>query len=125
MTARLRQIHPLLGTRDVERALDFYVERLGFRVVFRDASTPANYAVLQRDDVELHFQWQDEREMSTARLRILVDDPDALFAEFQARGALGPERRVADTAWGTREFDFYDPDGNALAFYRGLDAGGV
>ena len=32
------------------------------------------------------MQFQYEHEMSTIRLRFLVDDPDALFTEYQQRG---------------------------------------
>jgi catechol 2,3-dioxygenase-like lactoylglutathione lyase family enzyme len=118
----LKAIHPILGTRDLERALEHYVQRLGFTLAFRDPSAPDNYAGVKRDNVELHIQWQDEREMSTLRLRILVDDPDALFEEYRGRQALRPQVEIASTPWGTREFALYDRDGNALTFYRDLTA---
>ena len=98
----------------------FYVERLGFELSFRDASNPTNYAGLRRGAVELHFQWQDEHEMSTTRLRILIEDPDALFHEYQDKQVFHERTRLADTPWGTREFAFYDLDGNGLTFYRDL-----
>jgi catechol 2,3-dioxygenase-like lactoylglutathione lyase family enzyme len=112
--------HPILGTRNLETALGFYIERLGFALAFRDPSNPTNYAGVRRDGVELHFQWQDESEMQTTRLRFLVEDPDALFAEYRDKQAIGERARLADTPWGTREFALYDPDGNALTFYRDL-----
>jgi catechol 2,3-dioxygenase-like lactoylglutathione lyase family enzyme len=114
------ELHPILGTRDLERTLGFYIERLGFKLAFRDRSDPTNYAGVRRDRVELHFQWQDESEMSTTRLRFFVEDPDALFSEYQDKQVFGERTRLADTPWGTREFAFYDPDGNALTFYRDL-----
>lgn len=113
-------VHPILGARDLERALAFYVEQLGFAIAFRDGSNPTNYAGLRRDGVELHFQWQDEHEMSTTRLRFVVADPDALFREYQDRAFLPERAAIRDTPWGTREFACYDPDGNALTFYRDL-----
>lgn len=115
-----QEVHPILGTRNLEKALAFYVERLGFTLAFRDPSGPTNYAGVRRDRVELHFQWQDEREMSTTRLRFFVDDPDSLFAEYRDKHVFGERTHLADTPWGTREFAFYDPDGNALTFYRDL-----
>lgn len=113
-----RETHPILGTRDIERALKFYIERLGFQLAFRDSLTDTNYAGLRRDAVELHMQFQYEHEMSTMRLRFLVEDPDALFAEYQDKDVFHQGTRLADTPWGTREFAFYDPDGNGLTFYR-------
>jgi catechol 2,3-dioxygenase-like lactoylglutathione lyase family enzyme len=115
-----RAVHPILGTRDLERALDFYQSKLGFTLAFRDPSGPTNYAGVRRDGVELHMQWQDEHEMSTIRLRFLVDDPDQLFAEWLANGAVEPGRKPKSTPWGSREFALYDPDRNALTFYRDL-----
>lgn len=115
-----RAVHPIIGVRDIERAISFYTQGLGFTLVFRDSSTHTNYAVLRRDVVELHMQFQYDREMSTIRLRFHVDDPDALFAEYQSRQLLEPDRRIANTPWGTREFALYDPDRNALTIYRDL-----
>lgn len=115
-------LHPILGTRDLERALEFYVTKLGFTLAFRDPSGPSNYAGVRRDQVELHMQWQDEHEMSTMRLRFLVASPDQLFAELLAKGAAETGRRPKNTAWGTREFALYDLDRNALTFYRDLTA---
>lgn len=115
-------VNPLLGVRDLERALEFYVGQLGFHSTFRDPSQPDNYAGVRRDRVELHMQWQGEHEMGTCRLCFYVEDPDALFAEYRASRALSftPDAEISDTPWGTREFWIYDPDGNALTFYRDL-----
>ena len=117
-TAKFKELHPILGTRDIEKALQFYVERLGFTLAFRDKSDPTNYAGVRRDSVELHMQFQYEHEMSTMRLRLFVDDPDALFEEYKDKGVFHERTHLADTPWGTREFAFYDLDGNGLTFYR-------
>jgi catechol 2,3-dioxygenase-like lactoylglutathione lyase family enzyme len=114
-----RAVHPIVGTRDLERALAFYTRQLGFELAFRDPTAPDNYAGVRRDDVELHMQWQDEKEMSTIRLRLLVDDPDQLACEYDQRG-VRIDNPLKSTPWGTREFSLYDPDGNAITFYRDL-----
>ena len=113
--------HPILGTRDIMRAIGFYTRQLGFTLAFRDSpNDPPNYVGYRRDAVELHMQFQYEHEMGTIRLRLLVEDPDTLFNEFRARGVECTPTGVRDTPWGTREFALYDPDRNALTFYRGL-----
>ncbi len=61
--------------------------------------------------------------MSTTRLRFLVDDPDALFTEYQQSGLGCSASGICDTPWGTREFALYDMDRNALTFYRNLENG--
>ena len=110
--------HPIIGTRDIKRAIEFYTQRLGFQLAFGDQTDPPNYVGFRRDAVELHMQFQFEHEMSRIRLRFLVDDPDALFTEYGQRGVECTASGICDTPWGTREFALYDVDGNALTFYR-------
>lgn len=114
------QVQPILGTRDIEKAIRFYVDRLGFTLAFRDGSVPTNYIGLRRDGVELHMQFQYPHEMGTSRLRFVVDDPDALYDEYKDKEVFYEGTRLADTPWGTREFALYDLDRNALTFYRHL-----
>jgi catechol 2,3-dioxygenase-like lactoylglutathione lyase family enzyme len=112
--------HPILGTRDIRRAMEFYTRQLGFKLAFGDKADPPNYVGFCRDAVELHVQFQFEHEMGTIRLRFLVEDPDALFAEYRQRGVECNANGVRATPWGTREFALYDLDRNALTFYRRL-----
>lgn len=117
-----RAVHPVLPVRDVPAAIRFY-ESLGFRATFRDHADSPRYAAVNRDGVELHLQWHDAAdfqglESDTLMLRFFVDDPDALFVEFQGRGVVPEGKAVRDTPWGTREFAFFDPDGNGLTFYK-------
>ena len=113
-----KETHPIIGTRDINRAITFYTQQLGFTLAFGDKADPPNYVGFRRDAVELHMQFQFEHEMSTIRLRLLVDDPDALHGEYAKRGiecAL-----VRNTPWLTREFALHDLDQNSLTFYRRL-----
>src|SRR4051794_32692905 len=118
--AMFKETHPILGTRDIQRAIEFYTQRLGFVLAFGDKAEPPNYVGFRRDAVELHMQFQFEHEMSTTRLRILISDPDALFHEYQQRGVECSPTGVRDTPWGTREFSLYDLDRNSLTFYQRL-----
>jgi uncharacterized glyoxalase superfamily protein PhnB len=123
--ARLDDVVPILDVHNVETALRFYVDRLGFQIDFRNEEQPDNYAGVRRDGVCLHMQWQhaEEFENGTAgplRVRIAVDDPDALFEEYRGKGALDERAQLRDTPWGTREFGVRDADGNGLIFYRDL-----
>jgi catechol 2,3-dioxygenase-like lactoylglutathione lyase family enzyme len=106
--------------QDVNRSIEFYTQRLGFHLAFGDKTDPPNYVGFRRDAVELHMQFQFEHEMGTIRLRFLVEDPDALFNEYQQHGVECSASGIRDTPWGTREFALYDLDGNALTFYRDL-----
>jgi catechol 2,3-dioxygenase-like lactoylglutathione lyase family enzyme len=115
-----KETHPIIGTRDIYRAIAFYTQQLGFTLAFDDKAEPKNYVGFRRDAVELHMQFQYAHEMGTIRLRFLVDDPDALFTEFRSRDVDCGGKGVSDTPWGTREFALYDLDRNALTFYRDL-----
>jgi catechol 2,3-dioxygenase-like lactoylglutathione lyase family enzyme len=124
-TAAFREVNPVLAVRNVDAANRFYTEKLGFRVSFQDSATDPKYAGVRRDTVVLHLQWHEESDFNNDGsdppiLRFIVDDPDALFKEYEARNALGPKSQVKDTPWGTREFGFYEPDGTGLIFYRNL-----
>ncbi|MCB0992967.1 MAG: glyoxalase superfamily protein [Acidimicrobiales bacterium] len=119
--ARLREVHPVIEVGDMARSLAWYRYELGFEVVFADADSPPSYAGLERDGVQVHLQAHHEEGWSESRrvqYRFLVDDPDELLNHFRQHGDAFATRSVADTAWGTREFGIYDPDGNALFFYR-------
>jgi uncharacterized glyoxalase superfamily protein PhnB len=71
------------------------------------------------------MQWQHEDHFKAGtagrlRVRIIVDDPDALFEEYRSKGVLDENVQVRNTDWATREFGFRDLDGNGLIFYRDL-----
>jgi hypothetical protein len=114
-----QETHPILGTRDSQRPIDF-APAARLQAAFADTADPPNYVGFRRDAVVLHMQFQFEYEMGTIRLRFLVTDPDALFNEYRQRGVECTPNGVHDTSWGTREFALYDLDRNALTFYRDL-----
>jgi catechol 2,3-dioxygenase-like lactoylglutathione lyase family enzyme len=128
MNARLLQLHPVLAARDMAASVDFYLA-LGFAVLMRTVEHP-QYAVLKRDDVELHLQWADPTQfvpgLDRPVYRILVSDLDGLFKSVNAAGttpsggseSASPWARPGNTPWGTREFHLRDPSGNGLQFYR-------
>jgi uncharacterized glyoxalase superfamily protein PhnB len=122
---QFKDVIPILDVRDINKALAYYVEKLGFLVEFQYQQDPSNYAGVYRDDVYLHMQWQheDEFKKGTAgrlRFRILITNPDELYQEFKKQGVLNDNIEIKNTAWGTREFSFRDPDGNGLIFYCDL-----
>lgn len=116
------QIQPILPVRDVARAVDFYVNKLGFELAFQDNPDEPRYAGLRQDGQELHLQWHDESDfkgvVDQPAIRFHAYDTDALYKEIKDRGGIPEGKVVHETPWGTREFEFYDPDGNALFFYQ-------
>jgi hypothetical protein len=51
-------------------------------------------------------------------VRIMVDDPAAMYAEYQQkRGVVHPNGSLHATPWGSREFGANDPNGVCVTFY--------
>lgn len=119
----LKEVHPVLPVKNVKEALDFYTQQLGFSLFFSDSDVSPEYAGVRREGVEIHLQWHDAAEwvegIDRPQIRILCDTPDLLYEEYShlVRND-GPG--IRNTPWETREFGVYDPDGNALIFYRNL-----
>jgi catechol 2,3-dioxygenase-like lactoylglutathione lyase family enzyme len=118
----LIQVQPILPSKYVQGAVEFYVEKLGFRLTHLHTEKPA-YAVLQRDQIELHLQWQDPKQWDISNcpvLRILVSDIETLYQELLQKTIFNEGTVLAQTPWATLEFSFYDCDGNGLIFYQPL-----
>jgi catechol 2,3-dioxygenase-like lactoylglutathione lyase family enzyme len=118
----LHQIHPVLFVWDVVEALDFYVNRLGFRIAFADDAKNPKYAGVIKDAIEIHLQWHDakewEVEIDRPMLRIVTQNIESLFREYGEKDIFNPHTLLRETAWGTKEFAFYDPFKNGLTLYR-------
>jgi catechol 2,3-dioxygenase-like lactoylglutathione lyase family enzyme len=129
---------PALPVRDVAVAVAFYCSRLGFG----QAHVELDFAVLRRDEVELHLwqagdtAWQKRPDLTgrpvvsgaesflagTASCRLGVDTEAALetlFATFAAADALHPVSRGGpeSTTFGVRQFHVLDVDGNLVTFF--------
>jgi uncharacterized glyoxalase superfamily protein PhnB len=121
----IRQIVPLFFTRDIPRTLAYYKEKLGFKCLgtWRD---PPVYAIVARDQHAIHFRCAEPPTPSADKYSdelldayINIDDADALYAEYAARG-VEFTRGVANMPWHSREFVVKDCDGRLLAFGANL-----
>ena len=62
----LKDVIPILDVRNVDTALRFYIEQLGFQVDFRYEEDPNNYAGVRRGGVCLHMQRRSPFSPTTA-----------------------------------------------------------
>lgn len=106
---------------DSAAAEAFYCDLLGFRKQFAycvdDTRSDPCYMGLVRDDARLHLSSFSGDGVFGGVIYLLVDDVDALHAEFVAQGvsvALEP----TDQTWGNREMYVKDADGNSIRFIR-------
>ncbi|MDF1837100.1 MAG: VOC family protein [Planctomycetota bacterium] len=118
--SHFQAVHPVLPSQQVPRAIEFYIERLGFELVFQDSPQAPRYGGLRRGSVELHVQWHDPAEWHAVErpmLRFRIQGLEDLFGEYSQRNVFHDHTELRQTAWGTREFAFYDLDGNGLTFF--------
>ena len=120
----LKQIHPVLPVQNVLAALFFYVNNLGFDILFADDPEQPKYAGITRDGIQIHLQWHDEKEweveIDRPMLRIETENVDTLFKEYQDKDVFHKDTKLMNSQWGTREFGFYDLYKNGLIFYTNI-----
>ena len=113
---------------DIERALTFFTETLGFKVLLR----MENYAYIHRETVG--FRLLEERGPDGAppgnrRFAYYIDvhDVDRLYAELKPKLDALPQGDVhgpADKGYGQRELLVLAPDGNLIAFGQAIRKAG-
>ena len=108
---------PILPSRAVNATVAFY-KRLGFDGGAHEFD--ADYAILQRGAVELHFFTHKELvpAESSAGCYIRVTDVESFYrscsgSQLPGKGIPRMET-LEDKPWGLREFAIVDPDGNLL-----------
>lgn len=117
---------PTVKCRNMAEALAFYTGVLDFQLVGAwPGEADPSFGVLTRRGHELHLSSHSGDGVFGQAVAILIDDADALFAAFLARGldpsakAGSPVHRAPlDQSWGTREFYVDDPSGNTLRFIQ-------
>jgi len=116
----IRQIAPQFFTTDMRATLTYYTDKLGFDLLGTWQDPPV-YAIVARDEHRIHFRYADppapnpdkyDDELLDAYL--FVDDVDALYVEYAARG-VEFTRELGNTPWHAREFVVKDCDGRLLA----------
>lgn len=117
---RIRSFAPQLLVDDLQRAVEFYTEVLGFSF---GPPWGGFYAIGERDGFEVHLKCAPKAVEDRANPRqhehldvyASVIGVDALYAACKAKGAtiLKPLDR---TPWGTNDFYLEDPEGYIIAF---------
>jgi catechol 2,3-dioxygenase-like lactoylglutathione lyase family enzyme len=125
--AALTSVSPFFIVGNLQRALEFYRDGLGFEVTFSAPDTDPFFATVRRDGVQLLLKVVGEDiDPQPNRTRhpyarwdafVHVPDPDALAAEFGSRGVVF-SAQLADTDDGLRGFEVTDADGYLLFFGR-------
>jgi uncharacterized glyoxalase superfamily protein PhnB len=112
---------PLVHVSNMTAAEEFYCGRLGFRREFahrgNEVMPDPCYMGITRDGVWMHISSFSGDGVSGGVVNLLVDNVDALHAEFVAKGVRITVEPV-DQTWGTREMYVKDADGNCIRFQQ-------
>jgi catechol 2,3-dioxygenase-like lactoylglutathione lyase family enzyme len=109
---RVKTISPMLAVADVDAAISFYRDVLGFVPVM---ASPL-YAVLARDGQRIHLQRAESAEVLNAvrgHVEIYIE-VDNIHALWERVGRLRDRFRMRDLferSYGMTEFHIEDPDG--------------
>jgi catechol 2,3-dioxygenase-like lactoylglutathione lyase family enzyme len=110
---RLGRMAPGIAVRDLERALAFYRDVLGFTKTFQNGD-PVGFMILKRDAAELHLNLQRDAVAGLHNVaHLMVGDVDALHARCQVHG-VRIVKGLRDKDFGLRAFVIADPDGNRI-----------
>jgi uncharacterized glyoxalase superfamily protein PhnB len=112
----------ILPVADIDETLDWYDRVLGFKQTYvhgngrrGEEQNFANYAIMKRDAVELHFILDEGGAVwtraGTGHLSLTVHDVDSLFAEVKKTTAT-IARDLQKENWPARGFNLTDPSGN-------------
>ena len=104
---------PELPVKDLNRACDYYCDKLGFQ---RAWALP-EIAAVARSKAVIFFRLSPAS-ITPQRHWIFADDVDATF-EMQARGVVIVDP-ISNKPWGLRQFTIQDPDGHQFFIHHDI-----
>ncbi|MFL4471919.1 glyoxalase superfamily protein [Tateyamaria armeniaca] len=109
---------PILRSFDETKAREFYIDFLGFEVVFEHRFEPDTplYMGLRLGRCELHLSEHFGDAAPGASMRIEVEDVHALCAALNAKSYRHARPGVQRQSWGMDDMSISDPFGNKLIF---------
>lgn len=123
MPAKITSSAPILLVRDIVKSAAYWDDKLGFtdQQLF---GHPPHFAILRRDGFTIMLSQVDAQTTIVPYWQIVekmwnayfwVDDVDAIYAEFQASGAI-IDYTLYNAPHGVREFGVQDLDDHDIAF---------
>jgi catechol 2,3-dioxygenase-like lactoylglutathione lyase family enzyme len=121
----LNSIAAQLFVADIQRSVNFYSQKMGFRVDFVYGDPPF-YAKVTRDAALLAIRFVEEpvfagdvrerEDLLTASITVAtMEEIESLFLSYQAAG-VPFHHALKDEPWGAKTFVVQDPDGNLILF---------
>jgi catechol 2,3-dioxygenase-like lactoylglutathione lyase family enzyme len=105
------RVAPTIPVADIQRALAFYCDVLGFTVSLTNGD-PVSFAVIRQGGAQLHLAAQPDK-AGSSHAHILVDDLDGVYQRLlRACATVRQSPQVQE--WGLRDIVIADPDGNTF-----------
>jgi catechol 2,3-dioxygenase-like lactoylglutathione lyase family enzyme len=103
---------------DVEKAREFYLDWLGFTVVFEHRFGPdlPLFMAVGRAGLQLYLSEHHGDSSPGAHIHVETTGLDALHAELSAKRYRYGRPGIETQPWGARELTAHDPFGNRITF---------
>ena len=102
-----------ISVKNVDRALAFYVDILGFQKTFENGN-PVGFLILKKDSAEIHITKNPNHSASTQNVaHLLVEDAESLYRHLESK-KVRIIKGIRDAKFGLRTFVMADPDGNRI-----------
>lgn len=121
----VKRITPVLFVKEIEPALPFWVEKLGFqKIIEAPHGDKLGFVAVEKNGVEVMYQsyacladdlpqLQSEISKGPTFLYIEVDNFDAVVAALKGAKVVQPERTAV---YGMREIGYQEPGGHYVTF---------
>jgi catechol 2,3-dioxygenase-like lactoylglutathione lyase family enzyme len=104
---------PTVPVRDIDAALKFYRDVLGFQKVFENGD-PVGFVILKKDDARVDLTLNRKHKASTQNVMFMnVDDASSLY-DICFRNGVRIVKKIREAEYGLRTFVLADPDGNRI-----------
>jgi catechol 2,3-dioxygenase-like lactoylglutathione lyase family enzyme len=119
---KFHPVIPILRSFDEQKAREFYIDWLGFKIDWEHRFAPETPLFMQVSRGECVINLSEHHGDGTPGtfVRVKVDDLEAFFAELQSRPYQNYRPSLQDQEWHVRELVVQDGAGNKLIFYRDL-----
>lgn len=118
----MKRLTPILRIFDVDKAIEFYIQFLGFSVDWehRFEQNMPLYMQISYGSCILHLSEHYGDCSPGAAVRIEVDNIKVLHAKLLAYDYKFARPGLEKTPWHTQEIQLSDPFGNRILFYENL-----
>ena len=109
------QLHAGLVVPDIAEAVEFYTNKLGFRLAFTWGGEPPSFAGINLGGVQIFLEKGTPSPMDGCSVYFLVEDADELY-EFHRANGVEIAQSIDDREYGIRDYIVRDSNGYYLCF---------